>query len=82
MIQQTQSRSSLCTAHLKLHISEDNHCPLTLTPVANDTYVYSGVTYAYDGQKWTSRGAQTGIALLPDEMATLLSLKLWQLTVI
>ena len=36
-------------------------------PVANDTYTYSGTTYAYDGQKWTSRGAQTGIALLPDE---------------
>ena len=36
------------------------------TPVANDTYT-SGVTYAYDGQKWTSRGAQSGMPILPDE---------------
>tara|TARA_B100000035_G_scaffold173790_1_gene148288 strand:- start:2722 stop:2913 length:192 start_codon:yes stop_codon:yes gene_type:complete len=36
------------------------------SPSANDTYTYSGVTYAYDGQKWTSRGAQSGMPILPD----------------
>lgn len=37
------------------------------TPVANETYTYSGVTYVFDGQKWTSRGPVSGLPLLPDE---------------
>jgi len=36
-------------------------------PVANETYTHNSVTYVYDGQKWTSRGATSGLPLLPDE---------------
>ena len=36
-------------------------------PAANATYTYGSVTYVYDGQKWTSRGATSGLPLLPDE---------------
>lgn len=37
------------------------------TPSLNQTYVSNGVTYVWDGTKWTSRGNQSGDPLLPDE---------------
>ena len=37
------------------------------SPVPNETYTYGNITYVYDGQKWTSRGALSGLPLLPDE---------------
>ena len=37
-------------------------------PSPNDTYPGpNGVTYVWDGQKWTARGATTGLPILPDE---------------
>ena len=36
-------------------------------PSLNETYSYGNVTYVYDGQKWTSRGPNSGNPLLPDE---------------
>ena len=36
------------------------------TPSLNQTYVSNGVTYVWDGAKWTSRGNQSGDPLLPD----------------
>ena len=37
------------------------------SPALNDTYEASGVTYVWDGVKWTSKGATTGLPLAPDE---------------
>ena len=39
------------------------------TPVLNEEYPASnGVTYVWDGAKWTARGSlETGLPLLPDE---------------
>ena len=37
------------------------------SPALNETYVSNGVTYVWDGVKWTSRGNQSGSPLLPDE---------------
>jgi hypothetical protein len=37
------------------------------TPSLNDTYTAGGVTYTWDGIKWTSKGANSGMPLLPDE---------------
>lgn len=37
-------------------------------PPLNDTYTTGGVTYTWDGVKWTSKGANSGAQpLLPDE---------------
>lgn len=37
-------------------------------PPLNDTYTAGGVTYTWDGTKWTSKGATSGLQpLLPDE---------------
>ena len=37
------------------------------SPELNRTYTYNGITYVYDGQKWTSKGTDSGLPLLPDE---------------
>lgn len=37
------------------------------SPVLNDTYEASGVTYVWDGVKWTSKGSTSGLPLVPDE---------------
>jgi hypothetical protein len=37
------------------------------TPSLGDTYEASGVTYVWDGVKWTSKGSTSGIPILPDE---------------
>ena len=34
-------------------------------PAPNETYSVNGVTYAWDGSKWTCKGSTTG--LIPDE---------------
>ncbi len=37
-------------------------------PTLNSTFTSGGVTYTWDGVKWTSRGADSGTQpLLPDE---------------
>ena len=37
-------------------------------PTLNSTFTSGGVTYTWDGTKWTSRGADSGTQpLLPDE---------------
>jgi len=37
-------------------------------PPLNSTYTAGGVTYTWDGTKWTSKGATSGLQpLLPDE---------------
>ncbi len=37
-------------------------------PSLNSTYTAGGVTYTWDGTKWTSKGATSGLQpLLPDE---------------
>ena len=36
-------------------------------PDLNEVYVTGGVSYVWDGVKWTSRGNQSGDPLLPDE---------------
>lgn len=38
------------------------------TPAPNEEYkATNGVTYVWDGAKWTARGTETGLPLLPDE---------------
>ena len=38
------------------------------SPALNETYTAGGVTYTWDGTKWTSKGATSGLQpLLPDE---------------
>ena len=37
------------------------------SPVLNDTYEANGVTYVWDGVKWTSKGSTSGLPLIPDE---------------
>ena len=37
------------------------------SPELNATYTYQGTTYVWDGAKWTSKGATTGLPILPDE---------------
>ena len=36
-------------------------------PELNETYPAGGVVYVWDGIKWTSKGSESGIPLLPDE---------------
>ena len=36
-------------------------------PTLNQTYPAGGVVYVWDGVKWTSKGSESGIPLLPDE---------------
>ena len=37
-------------------------------PSLNSTYTSGGVTYTWDGVKWTSKGATSGLQpILPDE---------------
>ena len=36
-------------------------------PELNETYPAGGVVYVWDGVKWTSKGSESGIPLLPDE---------------
>ena len=36
------------------------------SPIVNDTYTAGGVTYVWDGVKWTSKGSTSGVPLLPD----------------
>ena len=37
------------------------------TPSIGGTYEASGVTYVWDGVKWTSKGSTSGLPILPDE---------------
>ena len=37
------------------------------TPSLGDTYEASGITYVWDGVKWTSKGATSGLPIIPDE---------------
>lgn len=37
------------------------------SPFLNDTYEVGGVTYIWDGIKWTSKGSTSGLPLVPDE---------------
>jgi phage baseplate assembly protein gpV len=37
------------------------------TPSLGDTYEASGVTYVWDGVKWTSKGSTSGLPIIPDE---------------
>ena len=38
------------------------------SPELNQTYTANGVTYTWDGQKWTSKGSDSGTQpILPDE---------------
>ena len=36
-------------------------------PAPNETYSANGVTYVWDGFKWTSKGSTTGLPIIPDE---------------
>ena len=36
-------------------------------PTLNETYTAAGTTYVWDGKKWTAKGSQTGLPILPDE---------------
>ena len=36
-------------------------------PTVNEEYPVSGVIYIWDGQKWTSKGATSGLPIVPDE---------------
>lgn len=36
------------------------------SPELNETYTAGGVVYVWDGVKWTSKGSESGIPLLPD----------------
>ena len=36
-------------------------------PTLNESYSSGGTTYIWDGVKWTSKGATTGLPLVPDE---------------
>jgi len=36
------------------------------SPSLNETFEASGVTYVWDGVKWTSKGATSGIPIVPD----------------
>lgn len=35
-------------------------------PAINETYPVNGVVYRWDGNKWTAKGATTGLPLVPD----------------
>ena len=37
------------------------------SPTLNEVFITSGVTYIWDGVKWTSRGNASGQPLVPDE---------------
>ena len=37
------------------------------SPALNETYEAAGVTYTWDGVKWTSKGATSGQPVVPDE---------------
>ena len=38
------------------------------SPTLNEEYpAGNGITYVWDGSKWTARGTETGIPILPDE---------------
>lgn len=37
------------------------------SPALNEIYAVGGVTYVWDGVKWTSKGAASGNPLQPDE---------------
>ena len=37
------------------------------TPTLNEVYNYQGLSYVWDGNKWTSRAQSSGVPLLPDE---------------
>ena len=37
------------------------------SPELNEVFITSGVTYIWDGVKWTSRGNNSGQPLVPDE---------------
>ena len=37
------------------------------SPSLNETFETNGVTYVWDGVKWTSKGATSGLPLFPDE---------------
>jgi phage baseplate assembly protein gpV len=36
-------------------------------PTLNESFSSGGVTYIWDGVKWTSKGATTGLPVVPDE---------------
>lgn len=36
-------------------------------PTLNEEYPVGGVIYIWDGQKWTSKGATSGLPIVPDE---------------
>jgi len=37
------------------------------SPSLNETFQASGVTYVWDGVKWTSKGSSSGLPIVPDE---------------
>ena len=37
------------------------------SPVLNESFTAAGITYIWDGTKWTSKGATTGLPLIPDD---------------
>jgi len=37
------------------------------SPSLNETFQASGVTYVWDGVKWTSKGSTSGLPIVPDE---------------
>ena len=36
-------------------------------PELNEEFTAAGVTYIWDGVKWTSKGSTSGLPLVPDE---------------
>ena len=37
------------------------------SPALNEEFTAAGVTYIWDGVKWTSKGSTSGLPLVPDE---------------
>ena len=37
------------------------------SPEINESFTAAGTTYIWDGTKWTSKGATSGLPLIPDD---------------